>query len=128
MTRPQVSPVNTWLQVGVILASIFLCLMIAYNFFRSYFSIEGTAVPSQQNELDYKLFAAFAIGVPLVGSIYAFATRRWVFGSVHVVLVVVSLLFAYVLSVPVYEWFPKPVEHHLPSDYHPCYSGANNCD
>ena len=114
--------------VALLVGAIVVVFGMFVNFLTVYLEIwGGTPTVTQKAVVTYQVLAGVAITLSVGGMILGFARGRVGFGVTHVALLLVVLIAATVFAVPQYSSQPKPRQHHLPSNYVPCYSGSNDC-
>ena len=115
--------------IHVILLVLVLPLLAALlqNFLAAYFVIEGEPHVTPDEVTTFDVLAGVGIVMTLAPAIWGFVRGRWVFGILHLVTLGIVLLAAVVLAVPHADLHPPAKQHHLPSNYTPCYSGSGSC-
>jgi hypothetical protein len=127
MSETQKSPVTTLVLVLLLVATIGVLFAMFANALSVYFVLEGTPRVTQSAIITYQVLTGFALALTIAGIVVGFARHRAGFGITNIGLFLVVLIAATVFSVPQYNSDQKPQEHHLPSNYTPCFSGSGNC-
>jgi hypothetical protein len=127
MDTPRRSSATSLILILMLVATFAVLVGMFVNALGVYFVIWGTPTVTQGAIVTYQVLAVIAICLPIAGLVLSIVRRRLALGITHVALLVVVLVAALVLAVPQGSWQPKPREHHLPSNYTPCFSGSNAC-
>jgi len=123
-TRPLALALDVVLGIG----SLVLAAGLFFQFLDVYLAFFGeTASATDADGTRYLWTAAFAIAAPVVGFVLAAIGKRRGAAIAFVAVGLLCVLSAAVFAVPQGRFTPAPVEHNLPSNYVPCYSGSNDC-
>ncbi len=116
------------LEVGCLGLGVVLIVALFFQYLDIYFMMFDTKpVVTPYDEHRYLVTVTACVALLVIGAVAALVgghPRVFVLG---LVLLVVGLLAAALFAVPTGRWSPEPADVGPGPDYHPCYSGSNDC-
>ncbi|WP_286346153.1 hypothetical protein [Frondihabitans sucicola] len=119
-----------WVEFAGAFVAIVAVLGLISQWGSLYFVLFGGPArpPSDHEILVYNVTTGVAAVALAAAVTAAFLLGHKILLGVHIVGAFIALGVVVILAFPADRWQPPSGGNPLPADYHPCYSGANDCD